>query len=81
MHRFVEDVLARLPVIERRLKGWNSQKSIGMKMPTLVAPTEGSDRYYGSKHWQAEVRRWMVHHFESDGKAHKPHATARPVAS
>lgn len=80
MHRRVENILGRLPAIERQLKDWNSEDSISLSVPSLKIPPKGSDRYYGSKDWQNEVRNSLIHHFNGN-IPHKPQVTARPVAS
>lgn len=80
MHKNVEDLLARLPGIERRLQDWNAQSLIGT-IPVFEVPEAGSDRYYGSKEWQAEVRRWLAHHFNRSNEVRQPCVTSRPVAS
>lgn len=80
MHKDVEDLLARLPGITRRLRTWNNVKSIGM-MPNIKVPSLNSDRYYGSKEWQTETQRCLAHHFNLRTGPRRPSVTARPVAS
>jgi nucleoside phosphorylase len=80
MHVVVEDILNRLPALERQLLNWNSRDSIGMTMPLLKIPKKGSKLYYGSEDWQEDVRKSLTNRLDIFGDR-LPRVTARPVAS
>lgn len=80
MHKEVENILSRLPAIERQLSDWNTQDSIGMATPLLEVPEKGSKTYYGSEAWQTDVQKCLTHRFVNNRKR-APKVTARPVAS
>ncbi len=83
MHRRVEKLLSRLPVLLRKpsLEGWNSSDAISCKLPQVVVPSKRSNRYYGSDGWKNSVRESLEYHFPK-GKQQRPRlVTARPVAS
>lgn len=80
MHRAVENVLARLPGIERHLVGWNSLNSTRLRRPFVLLPADHDVSSYGSSEWQTTVLQSLNYHFASR-KPRRPKVTARSVAS
>jgi nucleoside phosphorylase len=78
MQRSVENILANLPAIARRLEGWNSTREIGQKRPYVRVQV---NNLYGDGQWKKETRRSLSHHFPTPSRMRLPIVTARSVAT
>ncbi|TVM02646.1 MAG: hypothetical protein CV087_09260, partial [Candidatus Brocadia sp. WS118] len=82
MHQDVEALLAHLPALNSRLKGWNTQKSIGLKKPPVnISGTLNASEYYGSEDWKNKVRSSLEKNFPYGRKARAPKYHTGPMIS
>lgn len=78
MHKAVQDLLAFLPAVEARLRGWNDEVSIGMiKPPVELLPTN----FYGDEQWQKKVQKTLERHYGPLSKPRPPLFTTGAIAS
>ena len=75
------EVVAELPAILQKLRGWNSAKSVGMAMPRVKVPTDISDkRLNGPQSWKTRILEHLQWRFR-DNQRSAPIAYPSPVAS
>ena len=79
MEKEVNDIISLLKSMRDKIKGWNSQRSIGMKKP--IVDLENPKKFYGSKEWRRDVKEKLSLHYGPDIKTRPPGFTDLPVAS
>ncbi len=75
MHRAVQDILAILPVWDKKLQGWNNESSIGMPRPPIDL---NPDNFYGDEKWQEKSRKTLGQQLNV---SRKPIVVTGPIVS
>lgn len=81
MHVDVEAILANL-IAFRELKGWNTQRSVRKKKPTVEVPDDlSASVYYGSEGWRNKVQSSLRRNFPKGKRRRAPKLRTAPVSS
>ena len=82
MHQDVEALLAHLPSFKTQLSGWNHQKSIRMKKPSVEIPEDlQSPLLYGSEAWRRKVQESLRANFPQGKRRRSPKVRTAPTIS
>jgi nucleoside phosphorylase len=82
VHKSVENLLAHLPALLRRMPTWNSPESIFHAEPGVEIPTDlNAADVYGPDDWKRKVIDTLQRHFPREGPRRPPLAYIGPTAS
>lgn len=78
-HYDVTKLVTALPMLESKLKGWNTRDSIGRERPPVDWNEPGS--VYGDAKWQQRVLVSLKHHFDPSATPRDPVVRDGPIDS
>lgn len=82
VHKIVENLLAHLPALLRRMPTWNTPESIRHDVPEVKIPVDvNAAEVYGSEEWKRKVIETLQRHFAPEQPRRPPKAYVGPTAS